>query len=168
MDNIVRKNNYIRHESVLLSEDGNIIEKSFILLILHILASYLYLFSKMTEEEIKKEIMKTVELYIEGGRNPAGGQGKKAFAQWATMSWNENGKLATVPIQTLYSVLDATGPQEVIYTLKKIAISPTAATVWIESSFSKFGKFNDMFSLVKDESGWKIVSKVYNVIKGYF
>ena len=56
----------------------------------------------MTEEEIIKEIMQTVELYIEGGRNPAGGQGKKAFAQWATMSWNENGKLTTVPIQELY------------------------------------------------------------------
>ena len=27
---------------------------------------------------------------------------KKAFAQWATMSWNENGKLTTVPIQELY------------------------------------------------------------------
>ena len=120
----------------------------------------------MTEEEIKKEILKAVELYAEGGRNPAGGAGKKAFAQWATMSWNENGKLTTVPIQTLYSALDATGPEEVSYTLKNIAISPTAATVWIESSFSKLGKFNDMFSLVKDESGWKIVSKVYDVIKG--
>ena len=120
----------------------------------------------MTEEEIKKEILKAVELYIEGGRNPAGGEGKKAFAQWATMSWNENGKLITVPIQTLYSALDATGPEKVCYTLKNISISPTAATVWIESSFSKLGKFNDMFSLVKDESGWKIVSKVYDVIKG--
>ena len=50
--------------------------------------------------------------------------------------------------------------------MKNIAISPTAATVWIESSCSKLGKFNDMFSLVKDESGWKIVSKVYDVIKG--
>ena len=29
----------------------------------------------MTEEEIKKEILKAVELYIEGGRNPAGGEG---------------------------------------------------------------------------------------------
>ena len=104
-------------------------------------------------------------IYIEGGKNPAGGEGKKAFAQWATMSQNEKGKLITVPIQTLYSALDATGPEEVSYTLKNISISPTAATVWIESSFSKLGKFNDMFSLVKDESGWKIVSKVYDIIK---
>ena len=93
-------------------------------------------------------------------------KGKKAFAQWATMSWNENGKLTTVPIQTLFSGLDTTGPEEVIYTVKNVTISPTVATVSIESSFSKLGKFNDMFTLVKDESGWKIVSKVYDVIKG--
>ena len=120
----------------------------------------------MSEEEIKKEVLKAVELYAEGGRNPAGGAAKKAFAQWATMSYNENGKLVTVPIQALYSGLEATGPEEVTYTVKNIAVTPTVATVYIESSFSKLGKFNDMFSLVKDESGWKIVSKVYDVIKG--
>ena len=50
--------------------------------------------------------------------------------------------------------------------MKNIAVSPTVATVYIQSKFSKLGKFNDMFSLVKDESGWKIISKVYDVIKG--
>ena len=120
----------------------------------------------MSEEEIKKEVLKAIELYIEGGKNPAGGAGKKAFAQWATMSYNENGKLVTVPIQTLFSIMDSIGPEIVSYTLKNITVSPTVATVSIQSSFSKIGKFNDMFTLVKDESGWKIVSKVYDVIKG--
>ena len=82
------------------------------------------------------------------------------------MSYNENGKLVTVPIQSLYSIMDSIGPEEVSYTLKNIAVSPTVATVSIESSFSKIGKFNDMFTLVKDENDWKIVSKVYDVIKG--
>ena len=81
------------------------------------------------------------------------------------MSYNENGKLVTVPIQTLFSIMDTIGPKEVSYTLKNITVSPTVATVSIDSSFSKIGKFNDMFTLVKDESGWKIVSKVYDVIK---
>ena len=116
-------------------------------------------------EELKKEVLKAIDLYIEGGKNPAGGAGKKAFAQWATMSYNENGKLVTVPIQSLYSIMDSIGPEEVSYTLKNITISPTVATVSIESSFSKIGKFNDMFTLVKDENDWKIVSKVYDVIK---
>jgi len=117
-------------------------------------------------EELKKEVLKAIDLYIEGGKNPAGGSGKKAFAQWATMSYNENGKLVTVPIQSLYSIMDSIGPEEVSYTLKNITVSPTVATVSIESSFSKIGKFNDMFTLVKDENDWKIVSKVYDVIKG--
>ena len=81
------------------------------------------------------------------------------------MSYNENGKLVTVPIQTLFSIMDSIGPEEVSYTLKNITVSPTVATVSIDSSFSKIGKFNDMFTLVKDENDWKIVSKVYNVIK---
>ena len=119
----------------------------------------------MSSEQIKKEVLKAIELYIEGGKNPASGAGKKAFAQWATMSYNENGKLVTVPIQTLFSIMDSIGPEEVTYSLKNISVSPTVATVYIESNFSKIGKFNDMFTLVKDESGWKIVSKVYDVIK---
>ena len=82
------------------------------------------------------------------------------------MSYNENGKLVTVPIQTLFSIMDSIGPEEVSYTLKNITISPTVATVSIESSSSKIWKFNDMFTLVKDENDWKIVSKVYDVIKG--
>ena len=82
------------------------------------------------------------------------------------MSYNENGKLVTVPIQNLFSIMESIGPEDVSYTIKNITVSPTVATVSIESSFSKIGKFNDMFTLVKDEHDWKIVSKVYDVIKG--
>ena len=82
-------------------------------------------------------MLKAIDLYIEGGKNPAGGAGKKAFAQWATMSYNENGKLVTVPIQTLFSIMDSIGPEQVSYTLKNITLSPTVATVAIESSSSK-------------------------------
>ena len=81
------------------------------------------------------------------------------------MSYNEKGKLVTVPIQTLFSIMDTIDPKEVSYTLKNITVSPTVTTVSIDSSFSKIGKFNDMFTLVKDENDWKIVTKVYNVIK---
>ena len=82
------------------------------------------------------------------------------------MSYNENGKLVTVPIQTLFSIMDSIGPEQVSYTLKNITLSPTVATVAIESSSSKIWKFNDMFTLVKDEHDWKIIRKVYDVIKG--
>ena len=47
----------------------------------------------------------------------------------ATMSYNENGKLVTVPIQSLFSGMDSIGPEEVSYTLKNITVSPTVATV---------------------------------------
>ena len=45
----------------------------------------------MSEEETKKEVLKAIELYIEGAKNPACGASKKAFAEWATLSHNENG-----------------------------------------------------------------------------
>ena len=119
----------------------------------------------MSEEETKKEVLKTIDLYIEWAKNPASGASKKAFAEWATLSHNENGKLVTNPIQTFYSIMESIGPGEVTYTLKNVTVSQTVATVSIESCFSKTGKFIDMFTLVKDECGWKIVSKVYEVSK---
>ena len=37
----------------------------------------------MSEEEIKKKVLKTIDLYIEGEKNPSNGASKKAFAEWA-------------------------------------------------------------------------------------
>ena len=117
----------------------------------------------MSEEEIKKEVLKAVELYAEGGRNPSWGKGKSFCSMGHhVMEWKWETYYSSN--SNFYDVLESTGPEEVTYTVKNIAISPTVATVHIQSSFSKLGKFNDMFSLVKDESGWKIISKVYDVI----
>ena len=76
------------------------------------------------------------------------------------MSYAEGDSLVTVPIQALYDYYDQTGPQGVTYEIANCSVAGGVAMVRIESKFGET-EFTDMFTLVKDGSDWKIVSKVY-------
>lgn len=109
-------------------------------------------------------ILKAVELYAEAGRKASREIGQQAFTEQATMSWVENGKITTVPIPTLFDVLNQTGEEEVTYEVVDVSIAGNVAFVRIDSWFSKLGSFNDMFTLAQQENGeWKIVCKIYSV-----
>ena len=110
-----------------------------------------------------KGIAAAVDLYIEGGRKGDSKITRKAFAPNATMSWSENGKSVTVPIQALYDYVDKSGTQTV--TRGEIKVGAQTATTAIVSVDTQFGavKFTDMFALVRDGDEWKIVAKVYHV-----
>ncbi len=108
-------------------------------------------------------ILKAVELYAEAGRKASRGIGQQAFTEQATMSWVENGKITTVPITTLFDVLEQTGEEEVTYTVEDVTVAGNVAFVRISSSFSKLTTFNDMFTLAEQNGEWKIVSKIYSV-----
>ena len=112
---------------------------------------------------VDKGIVSTVDLYIEGGRKGDSKITRKAFAPNATMSWSENGKSVTVPIQALYDYVDKSGAQTV--TRGEIKVGAQTATTAIVSVDTQFGavKFTDMFALVRDGDDWKIVAKVYHV-----
>lgn len=79
------------------------------------------------------------------------------------MSWVENGKINTVPIQVLFDVLEQTGEEEVTYNVEDVTVEGNVAFVRISSSFSKLTTFNDMFTLAEQNGEWKIVSKIYSV-----
>ena len=49
-----------------------------------------------------EDVVKAIEYYMEGGRKASSEVAKKGFAETATMSWYENGKLKSVPIQVLF------------------------------------------------------------------
>jgi hypothetical protein len=115
-------------------------------------------------EEQKKGILHAIDLYVEGGRKGDSKPAKEAFAQTATMSWNENGELKSVPIQVLYDLFDTSGPSEASYELTALNVEEDAAIVRIESQFGPT-KFADMFTLVKTGDQWKIISKIYHVKK---
>ena len=112
---------------------------------------------------VDKGIVAAVDHYIEGGRKGDSKITRKAFAPNATMSWSEKGKSVTVPIQALYDYVDKSGAQSV--TRGEIKVGAQTATTAIVSVDAQFGavKFTDMFALVRDGDGWKIVAKVYHV-----
>ncbi len=84
-----------------------------------------------------------------------------AFAKTATMSYAENGELISVPIQALFDYYDQTGPHPASYEITACHVSADVAVVCIDSKFGE-SRFDDMFTLVKDGAGWKIISKVYH------
>lgn len=108
-------------------------------------------------------ILEAVELYAEAGRKASREIGQQAFTEQATMSWVENDKIVTVPINTLFDVLEQTGEEEVTYTVEDITVAGNVAFVRISSWFSKLTTFNDMFTLAEQDGKWKIVSKIYSV-----
>ncbi len=106
-------------------------------------------------------IVKAIEYYIEGGRQASSEIAKKGFAETATMSWSEAGKLQSVPIQVLFDLFDSWEPTEASYKIVKCEVADDVAMVTIDSQFGD-ASYIDMFTLVKDSEGWKIVSKVYH------
>lgn len=116
---------------------------------------------KKNNETIQR-ILKAVELYAEAGRKGSREIGKQAFTEAATMSWVENGKITTVPITALFDGLESTGEQEVTYDVASVNIAGDIAFVRIESTFSKLGSYDDLFTLAEQDGEWKIVSKIYH------
>lgn len=115
-------------------------------------------------QEQKEGILKAIDLYVEAGRKGDGNIAKPAFASTATMSWSENGVLKSVPIQVLFDGFSAAEPMEASYKLTTLDAEGDVAIVRIESQFGP-NKYADMFTLVKDGNDWKIISKIYQIIK---
>jgi len=115
----------------------------------------------VAKPETPEGIVKAIEYYMEGGRKASSEVAKKGFAETATMSWNENGKLQSVPIQRLFNGFDSWQPTDVSYEIISCEVADDVAMVAINSQFGD-AKYTDMFTLVKDGEDWKIVSKVYH------
>ena len=72
-------------------------------------------------------ILNAIELYAEAGRKASRELGQKAFTEAATMSWVEDGKIVTVPINALFDVLEQTGEEEVTYTDEDVTVAGNVA-----------------------------------------
>lgn len=115
--------------------------------------------SQATTDEIDG-IKKALGYYTEAAVKGDSKIAMQGFAPAATMSYAEGDSLVTVPIQALYDYYDQTRPQGVTYEIANCSVAGGVAMVRIESKFGET-EFTDMFTLVKDGSDWKIVSKVY-------
>ncbi len=114
----------------------------------------------------REGILRAVEYYTEGGCKPSAEIGLKAFIPNASMTWEENGRLQTTNIESLFEMCKTWGRQTVNWHLAGIVATEDTAIVAIEPDFSVAGSYTDSFALVKDGDEWKIVAKIYHLKKG--
>ena len=114
-----------------------------------------------TPEE-RAGIEKALNFYTEAAIKGDSKIAMRGFAPAATMSYTESDSLIMIPIQALYDYYDQTGPHNATYEISACSVAGDVAMVRIESKFGN-AEFSDMFTLVKDRTDWKIVSKVYHV-----
>lgn len=108
------------------------------------------------------EIAETVQRYVAGGRSGRGADMKAAFHPGATIFGYIGDDLFAGPIQMLFDWNDQNGPATKLQSrLAGIDIMGTIATARLELDNWTGHKFTDMFTLLKVDGEWKIISKVF-------
>ena len=107
-------------------------------------------------------IAATVQHYIDGARSGRGADMKAAFHPDATIFGYVGPDLFAGPIQMLFDWNDQNGPAtEVEARIASVDIPGTVATVRLELDNWTGHRFTDMFTLLKVDGSWKIISKVF-------
>lgn len=114
-----------------------------------------------TDEEVE-EVSKALDMYVDAAIAGDSKVAEPAFAETATISHVEEGKLISLPIKSLFDYYDETGKQNASYEITALEVTGDVAIVRIDSKFGETG-FDDMFTLAKDGDNWKIISKIYRV-----
>ena len=107
-------------------------------------------------------IARVVQQYVDGGKSGRGDVMKEAFHPDATIFGYVGPDLFAGPIQRLFDWNDQNGPaSELEARLGSVDITGTVATVRLELDNWTGHRFTDMFTLVKIDGEWKIISKVF-------
>ncbi|MFZ1700456.1 MAG: nuclear transport factor 2 family protein [Pyrinomonadaceae bacterium] len=107
-------------------------------------------------------IRKTIQTYIDGGISGKGDDMRPAFHDGATIYGYIGEDLFGGPIDGLFEWIDGNGPaDELKPNIANIDIEGTIATVRVELDNWTGHKFTDMFTLLKTDGEWKIISKVF-------
>ena len=107
-------------------------------------------------------IARTIQTYIDGGKSGRGADMKPAFHTDATIFGYIGPDLFAGPIQGLFDWNDENGPApDLIEKIASIDIEGTIATVRLELDNWTGHRFTDMFTLLKVDGEWKIISKVF-------
>jgi len=110
----------------------------------------------------REAIEKTIQTYLNGGISGKGDAMKPAFHEGATIYGYIGPDLFGGPIQGLFDWNDGNGPAaDLKSNIASIDIEGTVATVRLELDNWTGHKFTDMFTLLKTEGEWKIISKVF-------
>jgi hypothetical protein len=107
-------------------------------------------------------IAETVQHYVDGGKFGRTADMKLAFHPDATIFGYIGPDLFAGPIQKLYDWNDQNGPAaELQSRIAGVDIGGTIATVRLELDNWSGHRFTDMFTLLKVDGQWKIISKVF-------
>jgi len=107
-------------------------------------------------------IAKTVQRYVDGGKSGRGAEMKAAFHPGATIFGYIGADLFGGPIQKFFDWNDQNGPAtELQARLAGIDIAGTIAAARLELDNWTGHNFTDMFTLLKVDGEWKIISKVF-------
>ncbi|MGH9955590.1 MAG: nuclear transport factor 2 family protein [Pyrinomonadaceae bacterium] len=107
-------------------------------------------------------ITNTIQAYVNGGKSGRGDDMKPAFHPDATIFGYIGSDLLSGPIQQLFDWNDRNGPAtELQAQISGIDIMGTIATARLELDNWTGRKFTDMFTLLKTDGEWKIISKVF-------
>ena len=107
-------------------------------------------------------IANTLEIYIEGGKSGSGAVMGRAFHPDATIFGYVGEKLFGGPIQQLLDWTDQNGPAPNLQSrITSIDLVGTVATVRLELDDWSGHQFTDLFTLLKHDGEWKIISKVF-------
>ena len=110
----------------------------------------------------KEAIERTIKTYINGGISGRSDEMKPAFHDGATIYGYIGPDLFGGPIQGLYEWNDSNGPAaDLKHEIASIDIEGSIATVRLELDNGTGHKFTDMFTLLKTDGEWKIISKVF-------
>lgn len=117
---------------------------------------------KMTSTDDRDAIARAIQTYIDGGRSGKGDDMKPAFHEGATIFGYIGPDLFGGPIQSLFDWNDGNGPAtELESEIANVDIQGTIATARVELDNWTGHKFTDMFTLLKTDGEWKIISKVF-------
>lgn len=107
-------------------------------------------------------ITRTIQTYIDGGIAGSGAAMKPAFHENATIHGYIGDDLFGGPIQQLFDWNDSNGPAtELKGSITRTDIQGSIATVRLELDNWTGHKFTDMFTLLRTDGEWKIISKVF-------
>jgi hypothetical protein len=107
-------------------------------------------------------IRKVMGLYIQAGKEANSSIMKPAFHKDAIMYGTAGTDVTGGPIQGLFDYMDSNPKASRLESeIASIEIVNNIAYVRIESNNWNGARYSDMFLLLKDDNGWKIITKTY-------
>lgn len=107
-------------------------------------------------------VRKMIGLYIQSGKEAKSDIMKQTFHKDAIMYGTAGAEVTGGPIQGLFDYIDSTPKATALEAeIASIEIVESTAYVRVESRNWNGSRYSDMFLLLKDQNGWKIITKIY-------